>query len=177
MFSPGNKIAAALADAPRDFRLVYSLRDIHRLSALSAEERARVGDEWHAWHRRHVALTRTGQATWIVAAAAAGLFLFRSGDVGGWLERVAGMSLPPLFFTVSGVILALALLVTLPALLSTLAASALCDAYLAGYSDGVSSGVTRALQITPDREAEMWGDLHRAQADAERSRHPRAAIT
>ncbi len=155
---------AAVAGAPRDFHLVYSLRDIHRLGFLSAAERDEIRAEWRTWHRRHASLGAAGVAAWLAGAAAAWACSLAAGATAAWIAAVTGWVVPPALLYAVAAVLAIALLVAVPLLFSTLAAGALCDAYAAGYADGTVTGVNRALQITPEREQEMWGELHDAEA-------------
>ena len=166
MRNPVSQVATALATSPRDFRFVYSLRDIHHLMSLTHEERARVVADWRAWHRRNASLSRVARVIWGLAAIGAWLVLFRSAEVSTWLATTVAVTPSPTLLIVAGALAAVGLLVTLPAVLSAAAASALCDAYMAGYSDGMTAGVTRALQITPEREAELWDELHEAKEKA-----------
>ena len=156
--------AAAVAEAPRDFRFTYSLRDIHRIAFLTADERQEGAIEWKAWHRRNASMGSIGVALWSAAAAAAWACWFRAGGTAATLADLAGLQVPlAAVYAVAGV-LTLGLLVAAPLLFSTLARAALGDAYLAGYADGIVAGVNRSLQITPEREQEMWGQLHDAEA-------------
>ena len=165
---------AAVAGAPRDFHLVYSLRDIHRLGFLSADERDVIRAEWRAWHRRHASLGAVGMLAWIAGAAAAWACSLAAGDTAAWIAAAIGWTMPVAALYAIAATLAVALLVALPMLFSTLAAAALCDAYAAGYADGTVTGVNRALQITPEREQEMWGELHDAEARDLRAARGRA---
>ena len=165
---------AAVAGAPRDFHLVYSLRDVHRLGFLSAGERDVIRTEWRTWHRRHASLGALGVLAWIAGAATVWACTLAAGDAAAWIAAATGWPMPAAALYAIAAAIAVALLVALPMLFSTLAAAALCDAYTAGYADGTVTGVNRALQITPEREQAMWGELHDAEARDLRAARGRA---
>jgi hypothetical protein len=168
---PRRSTVGAVAEAPRDFRLTYSLRDIHRLSFLTADERQAVCTEWKAWHRRHASIGALGVAAWAAGAAVAWACSFGAEGTAASIAALAGWHVPLGALYAAAGLLAVGLLVATPLVFSTLASAALCDAFVAGYADGMVVGVNRSLQITPEREQEMWGELHAAEA-----RDLRAAI-
>lgn len=163
VFRARNRVTVSVFERPEEYRVVYSLGDIHRLTFLSHEERTAVEREWHTWHRTYARLGRAAFVAWIGAAALASVCWWGADAVVSALGKTLGVSMASEWSAAAAVAIAVALIVTLPRFLASLAAAALCDSYLRGYADGVTRGVHRALRITPDVEDEMWNELRDAQ--------------
>ena len=163
VFRAKHRLTVSVMERPRDYRVAYSLGDIHRLTFLSAEERGAVRREWDAWHRQHARLRGITLALWMTGAVGAWWLWFRAAATAGTIHALSGLAVPDTWLAVLAVIVAVGLLIALPAVLATLSAPALADSYLQGYSDGLSRGVSRALQIAPDDEREMWDELREAE--------------
>lgn len=163
VFRASHRLAVSVMERPQQYKVAYSLGDIHRLTFLSHEERMTVQNEWHAWHRKYVRLSALGFALWLFGALAAWALWFQTGRLAAGIESLVGLSVPSVWFTVLAVATTLGLLMALPAFLATTSASALSDSYLRGYTDGLTRGVNRALHITPEIEQEMWEELRRAE--------------
>jgi hypothetical protein len=163
VFRASHRLAVSVMERPQQYKVAYSLGDIHRLTFLSHEERMTVQNEWHAWHRKYVRLSALGFALWLFGALAAWALWFQTGRLAAGIESLVGLSIPSVWFTVLAVATTLGLLMALPAFLATTSASALSDSYLRGYTDGLTRGVNRALHITPEIEQEMWEELRRAE--------------
>ena len=163
VFRASHRLAVSVMERPQQYKVAYSLGDIHRLTFLSHEERTAVQNEWHAWHRKYVRLSALGFGLWMLGALAAWALWFQTAWLAGGIQRFVGLAIPNVWFTVLAVATTLGLLMALPAFLATTSASALSDSYLRGYTDGLTRGVNRALHITPEIEQEMWEELRRAE--------------
>jgi hypothetical protein len=171
-FRAQHRLSVGVFERQNHYRISYSLRDVHRLTCLSEEERAAVRNEWRAWHRRHRRLGMTATLGWVAGAGLTWTLSFRGALVTNLIESALGLTVPILWLQVFGALAACALLVTLPGLLAAIAAPALCHAYTQGYADGVTRGVNRALRITPAIEREMWDELEQAERLDARLRQP-----
>ena len=170
VFRAHHRLAVSVMERPQQFSVAYSLGDIHRLTFLSHDERTAIQQEWQAWHRTYVRLTRVGMCLWVAGAVAAWGLWFRTGELTTAIHGAVGVTIPGVWFTGFAVAATLGLLTALPAFLAAAAAPALSDSYLRGYTDGLTRGVNRALHITPEIEQEMWEELRRAEGlDAKRS--------
>ena len=163
VFRASHRLAVSVMERPQQYKVAYSLGDIHRLTFLSHEERTAVQNEWHAWHRKYVRLGALGVGLWLIGALATWALWFQTGFLAGGIHSLVGLTIPGVWFTVLAVATTLGLLMALPAFLATTSASALSDSYLRGYTDGLTRGVNRALHITPEIEQEMWEELRRAE--------------
>ncbi len=163
VFRAQHRLAVSVMERPQQFRVAYSLGDIHRLTFLSHDERSAIQKEWQEWHRRYVRLTRVGMCLWIAAVFAAWGLWFRAEALAGAIQGLSGVAIPGAWLTALAVAVTLGLLLALPAFLATASAPALSDSYLRGYTDGLTRGVNRALHITPEIEQEMWEELRRAE--------------
>lgn len=178
VFRARNRLAVSVMERPQQFRVAYSLGDIHRLTFLSHEERTAVQNEWHTWHRKYVRLSGLGVGLWLSGAAAAWALWFRTGDLSGAIQSTLGLTIPDAWFTAFAVTTTLGLLMALPAFLATATASTLADSYLRGYTDGLTRGVNRALHITPEVEQEMWEELRQAEGlDADWRRRAEGSLS
>jgi hypothetical protein len=160
VFRASNAAAVSVFERSDEYRVRYSLRDIHHLTFLSHDEQAEVERDWHAWHRRYVRLGPRGTAAWVIAAGLAGAMWFGADAAASLASGNVAVAIPAVALRVTAALTAAILLATLPALLATLSARVLCAAYVKGYADGLTRGVHRALRITPDIERAMWEELH-----------------
>jgi hypothetical protein len=165
VFRAQHRLAVSVIERPQEYRINYSLGDIHRLTFLSHDERTAVRDDWHAWHRKYMRLSALGGAAWILAAVMAGFCWFRASALAEVAQQAAGVSVSHTWIYALGGILTVGLLMSLAGFLAMCSAPALCESYLRGYADGLTRGVNRALRISPDVERTMWDELR----DAERS--------
>jgi hypothetical protein len=156
-------MTASVMERPHEFTVAYSLGDIHRLTFLSPDERAAIQDEWQAWHRKYVRLSRLGTVLWLGGAFAVWALWFRTETLTNVVQGTFGLAIPGAWFTGLAIAVTLGLLISLPAFLAMVFAPALSDSYLRGYTDGLTRGVNRALHITPEIEREMWEELRRAE--------------
>lgn len=163
VFRAKHRLSVSVMERPQQYKVAYSLGDIHRLTFLSHDERTAVQNEWHAWHRKYVRLGAIGFCVWLAGAAAVWALWFRSESLAGAIQASVGVAIPGAWFTVLAVLTTIGLLVGLPACLATMSASTLADSYLRGYTDGLTRGVNRALRITPEIEQEMWEELSQAE--------------
>jgi hypothetical protein len=162
VFRAKHRLGVSVMERAHQYRVAYSLAEIHRLTFLSHEERAAVETEWGAWHRKYKRLGTGATALWLTGAVVAWGLWFRAESVAAMVASL-GLSISGVWFTIAAVITGLALVVSLPAFLATLFTSAIRDSYVRGYSDGLTRGVNRALRITPEIEAEMWEELRQAE--------------
>lgn len=158
-----HRLAVSVLERAQQYRVSYSLGDLHRLTFLSHDERAAVRGEWQAWHRRYARLSLAGAAVWIAGASLAVLLWVQPDAAAGRLESILGWPVAGGWLTAAAIVISGCVLWTLPAFLSSVSAPALADAYLRGYADGMSRGVNRALKISPEMEREMWDELHEAE--------------
>ena len=163
VFRAKHRLSVSVMERPEQYQVAYSLGDIHRLTFLSHEERTAIHNEWHAWHRKYVRLGALGFGLWLAGAVAAWGLWFESDRLAGAAQRLFGLTVPGVWFTVLAVATTVGLLMALPAFLAAMSAPALSDSYLRGYTDGLTRGVNRALRITPEVEQEMWKELRQAE--------------
>ena len=163
VFRAKHRLAVSVMERPQQYRVTYSLGDIHRLTFLSHEERTAVETEWHAWHRKYVRLSRAAFCLWLSGVAVALVCWMATDALVAGVGGAVGLTIPAMWWKVIGGVVAVTLLATLPAFLAATSASALCDSYLRGYTDGLTRGVNRALHITPEIEQEMWDELRQAE--------------
>lgn len=163
VFRARHRLAVSVLEHPRQYTVVYTLRDIHRLTFLSHDERSAIRKDWHAWHRRHSRLGSLGVGVWLAGAVAAWALWFKAASIADAIQRTLGPAVPDVWFLGLAALATLGLLAALPAFLATLSAFALSDSYLRGYTDGLTRGVHNALHITPEVEQAMWDELRRAE--------------
>ena len=163
VFRAKHRLSVSVMERPEQYQVAYSLGDIHRLTFLSHDERTAIQNEWHAWHRKYVRLGALGFVLWLTGAVVAWGLWFESARLAAVVERVFGLTVPGVWFTVLAVATTVGLLMALPAFLAAMSAPALSDSYLRGYTDGLTRGVNRALRISPDVEQEMWEELRQAE--------------
>jgi hypothetical protein len=163
VFRAKHRLSVSVMERPEQYQVAYSLGDIHRLTFLSHEERTAIQNDWHAWHRKYVRLGALGFGLWLGGAVAAWGFWFESDWLAGAAQRLFGLTIPGIGFTVLAVATTVGLLMALPAFLAAMSAPALSDSYLRGYTDGLTRGVNRALRISPEVEQEMWEELRQAE--------------
>lgn len=163
VFRARHRMTASVMERPHQFTVAYSLGDIHRLTFMSPDERAAIQNEWQAWHRKYVRLSRLGTALWVLGAFAVWALWFRTEALTNAVQGTVGLTIPAGWFTGVAIAVTLGLLISLPAFIAMIFAPALSDSYLRGYTDGLTRGVNRALHITPEIEREMWEELRRAE--------------
>jgi hypothetical protein len=163
VFRARHRMTASVMERPHQFTVAYSLGDIHRLTFLSPDERAAIQNEWQAWHRKYVRLSRLGTVLWIGGAFAVWAMWFRTEALTNAVQGTIGVAISDAWFTGLAIAVTLSLLISLPAFIAMVFAPALSDSYLRGYTDGLTRGVNRALHITPEIEREMWEELRRAE--------------
>jgi len=163
VFRAKHRLSVSVMERPEQYQVAYSLGDIHRLTFLSHDERTAIQNEWHAWHRKYVRLGALGFGLWLAGAVCALGLWFESDRLAGVAQRLFGLTVPGIWFTVLASIATVGLLMALPAFLAAMSAPALSDSYLRGYTDGLTRGVNRALSITPEVEQEMWEELRQAE--------------
>ena len=163
VFRAKHRLAVSVMERPHQYTVVYTLRDIHRLTFLSHDERSAIQKDWHAWHRRYSRLGALGVGLWLTGAVASWALWFRAAAMADGIQRTLGLTVPDIWLTGLALVVTLGLLAALPAFLATMSAFALSDSYLRGYTDGLTRGVHSALHITPEIEQEMWEELRRAE--------------
>ena len=163
VFRAKHRLAVSVMERPHQYTVVYTLRDIHRLTFLSHDERSAIRKDWHAWHRRYSRLGPLGVGVWLAGAVMSWAFWFRATAIADGIQRTIGLTVPDIWLTGLALVATLGLLAALPAFLATMSACALSDSYLRGYTDGLTRGVHSALHITPEIEQEMWEELRRAE--------------
>ena len=163
VFRAKHRLAVSVMERPHQYTAVYTLRDIHRLTSLSHDERSAIRNSWHAWHRRYSRLGTLGVGLWLAGAVTSWALWFRATAIADGIQRTLGVTIPDIWLTGLAVVATLGLLAALPAFLATMSAFALSDSYLRGYTDGLTRGVHSALHITPEIEQEMWEELSRAE--------------
>ena len=163
VFRAKHRLSVSVMERPEQYQVAYSLGDIHRLTFLSHDERTAIQNEWHAWHRKYVRLGALSFVLWIAGAVAAWGLWFESAWLSAVLQKVTGLTVPGVWFTVLAGLTVVGLLMALPAFLAAMSAPALSDSYLRGYTDGLTRGVNRALRISPEVEQQMWEELRQAE--------------
>ena len=163
VFRAKHRLAVSVMERPHQYTVVYTLRDIHRLTFLSHDERSAIQKDWHAWHRRYSRLGPLGVGLWCAGAVMSWALWFRATAIADGIQRTLGLTVPDIWLTGLALVASLGVLAALPAFLATMSAFALSDSYLRGYTDGLTRGVHSALHITPEIEQEMWEELGRAE--------------
>ena len=98
-----------------------------------------------------------GFSLWLAGAVAAWGLWFESDRLAGAAQRLVGLTVPGVWFTVLAVATTVGLLMALPAFLAAMSAPALSDSYLRGYTDGLTRGVNRALRSPRGRAGDVGG--------------------
>jgi hypothetical protein len=157
-----NKLAASVAKTPQTYQSAYTLRDIERLQDMSREDWRVAQKKWREWHRKYVALGGIGLVAWITGATLTWICWFRAETTAAWINMALTLGISAFPLKVIGAIIGLGGLAMSPRFVATLIASDHWDGYSAGYGEGLRAGVNRALQITPERERQIWDHLHEA---------------